>query len=755
LGRESIDYLKVEGILLPCKCGAVRVIYKKLLCPKCESIEIVDPKPRIEETEKRLRESMLNLNEALKNVNPELIIESLLIEREKAAQKCLTKTIFKCDVIKRWLSISFLLSKYPWQGSGSPNRSFIEYLISSAEEILGYENDLFRLKDGLEKIISVNGSEVAVPTELDVLHSIPDDVMKQYEQQLTLTKEIVENEKHSRNLDLLFMREIMVQPGLPLLIGDEIYRHLRRMYPHRILPLLYPSNVHDFIKMSLKLAGFIAFQLGPKFANQCGILETDAQFLEEVKSFLFDNNAKVDWFFKQLENSGEKSQINLGKTVIFKTMDGTVFLPYFSLYLLAHLCLRWEKRPEKGEYYRYIGETMEDVIFSFISAYSVHTNHPKTEKPLLRVPHPEKPGEEIADVMAYDDRYLVVIESKFRETLTVKDLEAELSKFFTKLDYIKNNLVKFGLSENLKIKPFFYVPYPPYTECHGIKLIPSLVLLGIEISHFFKPHPIKLAPRSKELQQILQSIKDATPYPIDLSLINQSIPPNTYGVQDGVIESYNEEEVSALIDNPIGLPTVLIVDISDSIFSELKAAGVDRGDVIKMILLNLNKAWTQIQLVEFKVMNRYELSRNELDIYGLLSILQQNSGHHTIEKLILQIWGEKDGKEILNILKKWNINFPLFLKHQIEKGQNILIGVGKLLGLADIFENLVQCKCGEVIGLGSEILKVMRKLYSDEILCSRCDPEQLKRLRGMGYPLVEIDHSALIEYKLRCLKGKS
>jgi len=735
---------------LPCKCGAIRVIYKKLLCPNCESIEIIDPKTRIEETEKQLHESLINLDENLKNVNPELTIRALLIEREKVAQKCLTQAMFKGDAIKRWLSISFLLSKYPWKGSGSPNRSLIEYLIFSAEEILEYENALFRLKNDIEEIIRVNGSEVVVPTELDILHAIPEDVMKQYERQLTLAKEIVGDRNQPRNLDLFLVREIMVQPSLPLLIGDEIYRHLRRTYPHRILPLLRPRNVHDFIQMTLKLAGLIAFQLGQNFADQYGILETDAQFLEEVKSFLFTNeNAKVDWFFRQLGNYGKRQQKSLGETVIFKTMNGTVFLPYFSLYLLVHLCLRWEKSPEKGEYYRYIGKTMEDVIFSFVSAYSVRTNHPITGKPLRRVPHPEKSGEEIADVMAYNDQYLVVIESKFRETLTVKDLEAELCKFHKKLDYIKYNLVKLGFPENLEIKPFFYVPYPPYTEWRGIKLIPSIVLLGVELSHFLEFRPIELAPRSQRLQQILQKIKEPTPYPVDLSLIDESIPPDTYRIQDGVVEDYDDKEITVLIDNPIGLPTMLIVDISDSIFNELKTVGVNRGDVIKMVLLNLNKTWTQIQLVEFKLISRYMLPRSELDVYGLLSILQQNSGHHTIEKLILQTWGEKLGKEILGILKKWNIDFPLFLKHQEEKGQNILIAVGKLLGLADTYEKLVQCKCGEVLGLNSEILKVMEKLYPEGIRCPKCDPEQLNRLRKMGYQIKKTDYSALIEHMLR------
>lgn len=741
----------IEGIFLPCKCGAVRILQKKLRCPVCESIEVVDPAPRIKETERYVKELKLQLSEALKRVSPELVVEMLIIEREKAAQRALVTKAFDGYAVRRWLSISFLLSLYPWEGTGLSGRSFVEYLISSAEEIIECENELFRLKKGIEKIVRIEGSEEKVATEFDVLYNIPEEVLKRYKQQLAQV-----NEEFLEGFDLIFIREAMVQPGLPLIIGDAVFRELKKLYPYRILPMLRPIDVHDFIEMCLKMAGFLAFQLGRNFADKYGILKTDIQFLEEVKSLLFGKEKeKVSWFFNYLENTGDHSQINLGKTVIIRTTNDLVFLPYFSLFLLAHLCLRWEKRPEKGEYYRYIGETVEDIIFSFISGYSLNTTHPLNGKPLVRVPHPEKNSEEIADVMGYDDRYLVVIESKFREILTIKDLENELSKFREKLNYIQNNLTKFDFPENLEVKPFFYVPYPPYNEWNDIKLVPSLVLLGIELSHFVKPRPTKLAPRSKELQRMLKNIKDATPYPVDLSVIDKSISPNTYRVQDGVVKSYDKEEITVFIDNPIGLPTILIADISNSIYEELKSAGVDKGDVIKMILLNLNNAWTQIQLAEFKVMKVCELQRKVLDDYGLLSILQQNSEEHAIEKLIIQTWGEKVGKEILAVLRKWNINFPLFLQNQIDKGQNVLIGVGKLLGLADMHENLIQCKCGEVMGLSSDLLKVMKKMYPDGVQCPKCDPEQLKRLREMGYPLVKIDHSVMLENILRSLKEKS
>lgn len=741
---------------MPCSCGAVRIIRQKVLCPKCESIVLLDPKPRIEAIEKCLEDATGLLDEILQTVSPEFLVVRLVIEREIAAMRCLSQVSAKSDAVKRWLSISYLLSKYPWKGIGSPRSSFVEYLIFAGEEILEYENVIHRLRKKLAEVVLIDGKEEIVPTEFDVLYTIPSGVLEQYEQQLLLTKVIVEKED-SKSFDVSFVRETMLQPRFPLIIGDDVFRQLKRNYSHRILPFMSPSNASDFIKISLKIAGFIAFQLGRDFGEHFGLLETDTEYLEGMKAIIIDElSEKATWCFKQLENPSRHPAANLGETIIIKTIDDTVFLPYFSIYLLAHLCLRWEKSSEKGEYYRYIGETVEDIVFSFVSAYSVNTNHPINGKPLLRIPHPERQGEEIADIMAYDSSNLIVVESKFREILTIKDLEIELTKFQEKIKYIKANMLKFGFSNGLQIRPFFYVPYPPYVEWNGIKLIPSLVLLGTELTKFCKPRPIELVPRSQELQNLLQKIKDATPYPTDLSIIDSSVPQNIYRIQDGVVESYDEEEITILIDNPVGIPTILIVDISEEIYKELLANKVGKGDVIKMALVNLNNTWTMIQMVEFKTVGRVTSSRDDLDIYGLHSILRINSGEHAIEKIVFQTWGEETGKELLEVLKKWNISLPSFIQHQLEKGQNVLIAVGKLLQMATTFSTLLQCKCGEVMEFpSSEALEIFKSVSPAGIQCEKCDPGLLKRLEKNGHPLKKIDDSTMFEYRMRHQKEKT
>lgn len=615
---------------MPCACGDIRIIDKKLQCPSCDSIVVSDSQPKIQELEQCLKDASAFLYSTLEGVNPEVLIEILAMEREKVAQRCLTDFLDKENELKRWLSISFLISKYPWNGNGLPNYGFVEYLISCAEEIIEFENDIYKLKKGLRKIVISDNKEKIVPTEFDVIQKIPEHVLNEYKNDDILTKRMAEKAEDATNADLLLIKAAMVQPGLPLIIGDEIYRHLKKNCSIRLLPNLRPANVNDFIEIALKFAGFTALQLGRDFSNNYGLLKISDQYMEQIKlAFKGESGSKVEWYLQQLERSTGSIR-NLGQTIIIKTREGLVFLPYFSIYLEAHLCLRWGASSEKGEYYRYIGETVEDIIFSFVSAYSANTDHPLTGKPLLRVPWPGNRGKEIADVMVYDAHYLIVIESKFWETITVKDLELELEKFYDKIEYIKSNLIDFGFSPTLEVKPIFYVPYPPYNEWNGIKLIPSLILLGNEISKYFTPMTIKLSRKNKKLKQIIEAIKNATPYPVDLSLFDSAIPSNKYRVQDGVIESYDEEDVTAYIDNPIGQPTPLILDISKDVFRELRSKCIGKGDVIKMLVVNLNKTWSLVQLLDFTVIEKSAYL--DIDTSGLLSILEVNSGSYAIEK---------------------------------------------------------------------------------------------------------------------------
>jgi len=92
--------------------------------------------------------------------------------------------------------------------------------------------------------------------------------------------------------------------------------------------------------------------------------------------------------------------------------------------------------------------------------------------------------------------------------------------------------------------------------------------LGINLRQLFETRPVELIQRSEKLQQLLQSIDGPTPYFVDISSLNKSLQPNTFRMQDGVVESYDENEVTVIINNPIGVPMSFIADINKSLYTE-------------------------------------------------------------------------------------------------------------------------------------------------------------------------------------------
>lgn len=388
------------------------------------------------------------------------------------AQICVTDTTKK-DEIKRWLAINYLLSKYPWKGKGTPTLSLFEFLVNLSEEVLELENDIFRLKNDLAQIIVKDNVEKIVSTESDVLSSIPDDILKQFQQEFSLSFEFFENRNgRTANLEFQGIKEIIMQPGLPYVISEELYRELKWIYQLRILPFISPVNVHMFIDISQHIIAYIAFFLGTDFNSNHGILGIRPSTFEQLKSVLINEfgEQNIKWYFEHFGVPNNAHPMGLGSAAIVTSRKDIVFLPYFSILLSIYLSSHWERKSEKGEFLQYIGHSMEDFIFSFLKALAINTEHPILKKPLLRIPYPEKArkNEEIADVMGYDDRYLIVIESKFWEVSTITSLDIELGKFSEKLDYIKNNLGKFGFPETLQIIPFFYTPFPPYKEWNQV-----------------------------------------------------------------------------------------------------------------------------------------------------------------------------------------------------------------------------------------------------------------------------------------------
>ncbi len=731
------------GESMPCACGTARIIDEEVLCPKCSAIPVLNPKQHALELTDELGSLKRDFLFSLQQIDPDTIIISLLREREKVAKICVVNFSHDKDKIKRWLALSYIISKYPWNGKGQIKDGLAEKIINTAEAIITIENELLRLEKGWAQLVSIGGSEKVVSTEYDVLNAIPTKVAEKYRELLkTGNEEWDDNFARFVNDEFEALKEIITQPGISYVIGEELYREVRRIYGRRLLPFLSPTNIKSFDAISVSIAAFISTRLGINFSKNEGLTAITKAFFEEYKLIIGRNfgeqNAK--WYFENMKFDAEHLA-GLGSTVIFETKD-SIFLPYYSLFLLMHISSRWSKEQQKGEFLNYVGSSVEDLIFANLAAYEVETEHPVLKVPLLRVKHPEK-NEEIADLMAFDEKNLIVVESKFRESLTLSSVDTELLKFFEKVEYIKNNLGKFGLDENLVVKPFFYVPFPPYFDWKGISLVSSIVVLSVDLYQLFKVRQLELQPKFAPITKLLSAITEPTPYAIDASRLDSSLKPDTYRIHDGVVSVIKENELEVFVTLPPGIPYRIWVQITDELYRDMIAKHVDKGDLIKMALLNLNGTWSMIQAIDYSLVAPYDKSRINLDNYSMAAILKMHSKDKDLEMIINQMFGEKTATEILAISKKWNIDLNKLVDCQTKKGQNILTGIGYLMGLNDTYSTLVQCRCGEIIAADEKTIKTMQELYPDgKILCKRCDPTLHSRLSAkLGYELIQMNYS--------------
>jgi hypothetical protein len=205
--------------------------------------------------------------------------------------------------------------------------------------------------------------------------------------------------------------------------------------------------------------------------------------------------------------------------------------------------------------------------------------------------------------MGYDARHVLLLECKFWDSPTLIALEAELAKFEKKLDYIQNNLEKFGLNKRLKVIPLFYTPYAPYSGWHSIYILPTAVAFGIKLGAFFQPRKIKLFKSIPELERLLDIVTSPLPFPIDASRIAEELPSNKYNIHDGIVFKYDNNEVTVFYEIPVSLYGILTyLDINEETFCKLRKENVVSGDIIRMLTVNLNDTWTMIQLLDFRRM---------------------------------------------------------------------------------------------------------------------------------------------------------
>lgn len=602
----------VGGNVLPCeRCGTTRIITRRrICCPNCDGIPVLNIEEALSDRRKELKTVDSHFLKAMSATDYNQTFGSAILNRELAANTSIYVAPKRRNALNEWLAYTYLLHNLHYTKKNGPRTSNFPELLDLSMRIIRFHNEILSLERGLAVIVKSEDKESFEWTEFEPLSFIPEEACADSD-----LKPVIEGiSDRDLHTDIALLQEGLMLPIQIILLSEEISRILRQCFHSRIVPFVRdPTQARKFVQISGKFSaeGKDYNTYYRRAPEDQGTILTDREGIERIKHTLWKNfhTTDVDWYLRGLirENFGDK--FDLGSSIIVRDEEVDIFcIPLYSLQMLAIANMKWMKEADLGRALNLKGEIVEDYFFRFLNAYDLSLNHPKTGKPLLRVKHPDNHALEIADIMGYNDESVLVLESKFWNAPTLGELEKELGKFKAKLDYIKSNLKKFDLDENLKVVSIFYTPYAPYPLWHGIAVLPSIIALGLKIGEIFSAKKVKLLKGTAGLQKLFNLVRGPLPFPIDASRYMERVQPDKHRIHDGLVLKYDKEEITVLIDMPVSLYGFLsYFDITYETFLELKRKGVSPGDIIRMITVNLNGTWTMVQLLLFrKIMPKSE-----------------------------------------------------------------------------------------------------------------------------------------------------
>jgi len=566
------------------KCGAIRILTKKkVLCPNCDKVELIDSKKAIQERELEMGRITSKFSEEIDSTNYNQTFGSAIVNRELAAKAVLFSPIVRTYAVEEWLAYTYLLRNLRYsQNKGISN--FLE-IIDDSRRIVRLYNEILSLKQGSAVLVRSESQESLEWTENEPLSFVPDEV---YQEDPRLKHTLKEKfSDRELNIESVMLQEGLMLPIWRVLLSEDISRTLKRCTHSRLLPFIKnASEAMKFVEISLVISaeGIKDNVIQGVDAQAEGLILTDERSLLNLQRNLWDkfHSEDIKWYFRSLRSKPSVDKFDFSSALIV-TDEQTkiVCLPLYSLLMLGQSTVKWLKKPDIGRALNFQGEVVEDYFYRFANAYNICLNHPTSKQPLLRVKHPDLPIE-IADIMGYNNSHVLALECKFWNAPTLSALEKELAKFEEKVKYIQENLDKFGLSKSLKVVPMFYTPYAPYPAWHKIRLLPTALTFGIKLGEIFSAKKPKLVEKVVELEKLHDLVTGPAPFPIDASYILESLPPNRYNVHDGLVLEYDKNEVTVFIDLPVSLYGFFgYLDISNETFNELKLANISSGDIIE------------------------------------------------------------------------------------------------------------------------------------------------------------------------------
>lgn len=597
---------------MPCeKCGVDRIITRqRVLCPKCDKVLVLDADEILENKRKKLEEVDHRFTLAINSTDYNQTFGSAIVNRELAANAIIYLPTKRKYAVNEWLAYTYILRNLRYNDKKQGDFNFTN-ILDFSREMIKLHNEIRCLELGLAIVVkSEDGKENFEWTEREPLSFVPEEAYTDSDFKMVAT----EISDRDLNIETTMLQEGLMLPIWIVLLSEDISRTLEQCNHSRMLPFIRNSSqVAKFFEISHELSTQgVAWNISQRADNvNEGLILTDEGSLNQIKRNLWNHFSlnDIEWYFKclQYNDHNDTDKFDFSYSIIVRDQQSDVIcLPLYSLLMLSYAIMKWLKEPDLGRALNYKGKAVEDYFFVFLNCYDLSFGHPKTGKPLLRIQHPEQPTE-IADIMGYNNKNVLVFESKFWNVPILAELEKELGKFEQNVNYIQQNLDKFGLNKELKVIPIFYTPYAPYPQWHGISVLSTALAVGIKLGEIFSSKKVQLIDGVPDLEKLFDLIDRPVPFPINASSLIKSLPDNSYSVHDGLVLKYDEEEVTMFIDIPVSLwGFITYLDITEDTFHKLEQA-VLPGDIIRMITVNLNGTWSMVQLLYFKkIMKKLE-----------------------------------------------------------------------------------------------------------------------------------------------------
>ncbi|MFW9996773.1 MAG: hypothetical protein ACFFD4_32325 [Candidatus Odinarchaeota archaeon] len=613
-----------------------------IFCPECSNIKEITTNEKALFL-KNLNDRITALESSIHNEFSSLILELgldelitwLVYERESVAGQVLREP--ESGDYTSWIALSYLIScsfsKISDNNSESdilgsiikPMTDEVSYsfrnklknLIDSTKILFTSFNDYTLLKSNKAAVFSLNGALQVVKNESCQLDFTPEPVLEEiYRKRDTIKNPIVKDvhtefESLMKNANTISGR--FTDDLHELYYSDLILKKLRRIFPKRMFPNLK-------LKPATELENFLD-----------GLLLTDSSSEERSRVVKIVNTSESPPSTVSISRQQTSITIRDYKpSILLKTDRNELIVPLITARMFQICLWRFVKRQHLSKIGNVSGAKNEQHIYDNLHMFDLQFNHPKTGEILIGYEPDIYNSKEIADVIAYNDEYLFIIESKHWHSAKLTSLEEEFEKFLPKIDFFKKNIDKLGFNKNLQVIPFIVTPNAPYAEYKGISIVRSgfeaQMLVGTYAEDMSKPVPLSLDETLRLTAfNIPANYRAFSPVSVDgrtKKLIEgypdlKKLGENLYRIHDVLFEKCDKTSNEIVVkmipfsdvlsnDNLLTQRNLypLTFDMTGEMTKKVSKKKPFKGDLVRVIVKNLNGGWNQVQVIDFHILER-------------------------------------------------------------------------------------------------------------------------------------------------------